>query len=306
MSEMLNLIAVLLVDLGIVGILVGLVSLAKPLRFLGIHSRLMGVAALAASIVLILAGMFTPAPLQHAAEARTDLDRVLPDWQFSERHTATIRATPERVYQAIKAVPANDILFFRTLIWIRRFGRPLPPGILNAPDNEPLIGLATRTSFATLADGPREIVVGTVVVAPRASARSVRLPTADQFLALRARDGFALAAMNFAITPAADGACDITTETRVLGTDPATARRFGAYWRVIYPGSSLIRYMWLRAIKIRAEAGAGGAGGARRSEWEVGPVRLVGRVRQEDRGGQVPTHLPYLPYPPHLPYGSCC
>jgi hypothetical protein len=29
---------------------------------------------------------------------------------------------------------------------------------------------------------------------------------------------------------------------------------FGAYWRVIYPGSSLIRYMWLRAIKKRAEA----------------------------------------------------
>jgi len=250
---MLNLFAVLLVDLGIVGILAGVISLVKPLRFLGIRSRLMGVSAIAASLVLILAGMFTPAPLQHAAEAHTDLDRAMPDWQFSERHSTTIRATPERVYQAIKAVPANDILFFRTLIWIRRFGRPLPPGILNAPENEPLLVLATRTSFATLADGPREILVGTVVVAPRGAARSVRLPTADEFLALRARDGLALATMNFAITPAADGACDVTTETRVLGTDPGTARRFGAYWRVIYPGSSLIRYMWLRAIKIRAE-----------------------------------------------------
>jgi len=26
------------------------------------------------------------------------------------------------------------------------------------------------------------------------------------------------------------------------------------YWRVIYPGSALIRRMWLRAIKKRAEA----------------------------------------------------
>jgi len=34
--------------------------------------------------------------------------------------------------------------------------------------------------------------------------------------------------------------------------------RFAAYWRVIYPGSALIRVMWLRAIKQRAEAASGG------------------------------------------------
>jgi hypothetical protein len=27
-----------------------------------------------------------------------------------------------------------------------------------------------------------------------------------------------------------------------------------AYWRVIYPGSALIRRMWLRAVRLRAEA----------------------------------------------------
>jgi len=31
-------------------------------------------------------------------------------------------------------------------------------------------------------------------------------------------------------------------------------QRFQLYWRVIYPGSALIRRMWLRAIKQRAEA----------------------------------------------------
>ncbi|MBV8202739.1 MAG: hypothetical protein JOZ15_19150, partial [Acidobacteria bacterium] len=50
------------------------------------------------------------------------------------------------------------------------------------------------------------------------------------------------------------GACVVTTETRVNATDAATRRRFAAYWRVIYPGSSLIRSMWLRAIRRRAEA----------------------------------------------------
>ncbi|HEV8347948.1 MAG TPA: hypothetical protein VGQ16_15340 [Vicinamibacterales bacterium] len=283
---MLNLLAVTLVDLGIVGILAGLASLVKPLRFLGIRSRLMGAAAIAASIALIAAGMFAPAPLQHVAEARTDLDRAMPDWHFSERHSTTIRATPERVYQAIKAVPANDILFFRTLIWIRRLGQPLPPGILNAPENEPLLGLATRTSFATLADGPQEIVVGTVVVAPREAARSVRLPTTDEFLALRARGGFALATMNFAIRPTGQGTCDVTTETRVFGTGPDAARRFGAYWRVIYPGSSLIRYMWLRAIKKRAEAPAATlSGGQATPRFSVSDSSRRGAHLRQGYGG---------------------
>jgi hypothetical protein len=61
--------------------------------------------------------------------------------------------------------------------------------------------------------------------------------------------------MNFRVE--ADGASGsiLSTETRVYATDEASKRRFAAYWRVIYPGSALIRRMWLRAIVRRAEAG---------------------------------------------------
>ena len=44
-----------------------------------------------------------------------------------------------------------------------------------------------------------------------------------------------------------------STETRVFATDDSARRRFAAFWRVIYPGSALIRRMWLRAIQRRAE-----------------------------------------------------
>jgi hypothetical protein len=43
-------------------------------------------------------------------------------------------------------------------------------------------------------------------------------------------------------------------------TDRAYRRVFAAYWRVIYPGSALIRRMWLRAVKRRAESPVGQAG----------------------------------------------
>lgn len=60
--------------------------------------------------------------------------------------------------------------------------------------------------------------------------------------------------MNFLIEEAGPDRCVVTTETRVFATDPSSRRKFGEYWSVIYPGSALIRRMWLKAIKKRAEA----------------------------------------------------
>ena len=59
--------------------------------------------------------------------------------------------------------------------------------------------------------------------------------------------------MNFLVEDEGGGWTRVTTETRVFATDAAATRRFAAYWRLIYPGSALIRRMWLRAIARRAE-----------------------------------------------------
>ena len=65
--------------------------------------------------------------------------------------------------------------------------------------------------------------------------------------------GYVKAVMNFRVDPA-EGGASLTTETRVLATDEASRRRFGRYWKVIRPGSGLIRRSWLRAAARRAEA----------------------------------------------------
>ena len=178
---------------------------------------------------------------------------LLPAAQFREFHRTTLRATPERASLAIREVTASEILFFRALTWLRRFGRAGPESILNAPERQPLLGVATRTSFVTLSDSAREIVVGTVVVAPPNAPRT-KPANAGDFAALATREGYALAAMNFVVTPRSDGGCEVSTETRVYATDEAARRRFAAYWRLINLGSAFIRVMWLRAIKRRAEA----------------------------------------------------
>jgi hypothetical protein len=182
----------------------------------------------------------------------------MPAWQFSERHAIRIAAPKEKVYVALKQVSADEILFFRTLVWIRRFGRPGPESILNPPPDAPLLQVATKTTFIVLAEEPnQEFVIGTLIAAPRGWHAGNKTP--EGFKALAASEGFVLAAMNFRLEDctSSSGAslpCTLlTTETRVYATGASSRRAFARYWRVIYPGSSLIRRMWLRAVKERAE-----------------------------------------------------
>ncbi len=242
--------AIGLVYAGFMVVLLGCVSLARPLRVIRIQSRRRAAAVLALGLALALTGTALPASITRVAVPRTQLDRFIPAYQFHELHTLRVAAPRDRGYQAMKQVTANEILLFRTLTSIRRLGRPGPESILDSPEHLPLLEVATRTSFLLLAEEPgHEIVIGTVVLAPPGW-RAKADPTPKDFQDLHA-PGFALAAMNFRLEHAGPGGCVVSTETRVYATDAAACRRFAAYWRVIYPGSALIRRMWLQAIKRR-------------------------------------------------------
>lgn len=176
----------------------------------------------------------------------------MPAWQFNEFHTTEIDAPPARAFAAMKAVTAKDIFLFRALTWIRRGGRPLPESILNPAAHESLIDVALRGGFVLLAeDSPRELVIGTVVKAPPGT----RGKLTPDFFRMPLPPGFAIAAMNFLVIPNGPDRSIVSTETRVFASSPSARRSFAVYWRVIYPGSALIRVMWLRAIKKRARIG---------------------------------------------------
>ena len=205
---------------------------------------------LAAGLALAFLGVVLPAPESRIHRAETRLDEFAPVWQFHEVHTMRVDAPPARVYDAIRQVRADEIALFRTLTWIRRGGRKLPESILNAGDRKSLIDVATQSGFIYLADDPpREIVIGTVIAAPRGARGKL---TPDVFRRTLP-PGFTLASMNFVVRPDGTGSI-VSTETRVFANSAAGRRRFAAYWRAIYPGSALIRRMWLRAIARRAEA----------------------------------------------------
>jgi hypothetical protein len=231
----------------------GFVTIVKPSRRLRVSTRRRAMGVTATGLGFVLIGVLLPAPERRVSHPQSHLDEFLPVWQFSEHHTLRIAAPPARVHQAIRGVRADEILLFRTLTWIRRGGRRQPESILNAGDRDPLLDVATRNGFIWLADDPpREVVVGAVIVAPRPKPGSRRTLTPDVFLK-PLPPGLVLAAMNFEVRDDGAGGSLVSTETRVFASSAAARRRFAAYWRVIYPGSSLIRVMWLRAIRARAE-----------------------------------------------------
>ena len=226
----------------------------KPVRRLRVTSRWRGLLVTGMGLVVAGVGLRLPVRESRIHSPATRFDTFIPVWQFHEHHRLRVEASPARVFHAIKQVRADEIALFNTLTWIRRGGRQAPASILNAGDSDPILDVATRSGFVLLADeAPRELVIGTVVMAPPGSRGAV---TAELFQrSLPA--GFALAAMNFLIEADGPNRCWVSTETRVFANSDDARRRFAAYWRLIYPGSALIRRMWLRAIERRATSDQG-------------------------------------------------
>jgi hypothetical protein len=233
--------------------LAGGLGVIWPLRLVHHRSRRRAlVMAIGGIAVVIAIALITPRP-RSSPGARGGIDEFMPEFHFREHHTIVVAAPPARVYDAVKSVSADEIALFNLFTSIRRFGRPGPESILNAPRQQPILDVATRTGFLLLVDRPpSDIVIGAVVVAPPGLRVPRRTFTGADFMALT-QPGFGKATMNFRIDDLGNGTTRIDTETRVWATDRVALKRFTPYWRTIFPGSAILRATWLRAIKTRAE-----------------------------------------------------
>jgi hypothetical protein len=185
--------------------------------------------------------------------SETHLDRSLPSYDAHEVHSILVRGTPEAIHRALFEVTAGEVWLFRTLMTLRGLRRP------GAAVERPLIAGAQEGGFAILADEPgRELVLGVMgrFWGLRERDRSIRAIRSPADFAAFDEPGQARAAMNFLIEPLDAGRCRVTTETRIQGTDTRGRRAFRLYWTIVHPGSALIRRMWLRALKRRAERAA--------------------------------------------------
>ena len=188
------------------------------------------------------------------------LDRFLPAYDFNEVHETVVRASADETWSALTALRSSEVPLVAVLMGLRRlpariFGRRVP--YLAGADDAPVLESIARSGFFTLDSEPgREIVVGIVGQFWTLSPEPVRLSAAEDFTGF-SRPGFARAVMNFEILAEGPVVTRLRTETRIHCTDARSRRTFGLYWTFVHPGSALIRRVWLRAVRKRAEARRG-------------------------------------------------
>ena len=247
-----NLLGSGLVYAGLSIALAGVASVVKPLRFLRVRTRSRGALVFFLGLAVTTAGLLLPAGDTRIDAARSRIDEYTPVYQFGEMHRTQVAASREQIDAALRQVTPEEIRVYPALTWLRRLGRPSGPGILNPPPGKPILDIF-RHDFVVLSDEPgRELLMG----AGKVLKGKVDLSLAG-YHALDGPPAMRLV-FNFRIDECGTGGCTLTTETRVITVTPAVRRAFAGYWRVIYPGSALIRRSWLVAIKRRAERAAQG------------------------------------------------
>lgn len=233
---------------GIVLSLCGLANLVVPFRFLGVRKRAVGALILAGGVALAFMSLLWPAPTIRVTQPRTRLDETMPEYQFSERHSTLIHARPELVMQAVRDSTFGDMTSLITLLKIRGAALRIHDTGGLVPDKRILD--AFSASGYVLGNADHEIVM--CGGANARAGRTLEVRTLQEFADYR-DPGAVKMAFDFKVEDTGDGWSTLTTETRVMATDDLTRHGMGRYWRLIVPGSGLLRLQWLQGIKKRAE-----------------------------------------------------
>jgi hypothetical protein len=172
------------------------------------------------------------------------IDEVMPVYDRREVHRRATAAPPPALWDAVHDLKGGELRLMRALMGLRTLGR-------GGGDEDRTVFEGFRgMGFREVAERPgEELVIAGIGRFWKPSGGLRRVEGREQFTDF-AEPGFAKVAFNFRLTGG-----ELSTETRIAGTDAQARRRFGLYWLLIRPGSGLIRREWLGAIARRAESG---------------------------------------------------
>lgn len=180
-----------------------------------------------------------------------DLDELIPLPRYRMRHSRAINASVDNVWDALHELTVSALPLTWSLEALR-----LLPARLTGKTHPPLAGrsfLEITPIPVLVSDRPRRVISGGITQAWRLTGGAV--PPVLDAPGLRAwsEPGWLKVAMEFRLDRTRAGTL-LTTETRVVATDPHSDRAFARYWLVIRPFAAAIRREVLRAVARRAEA----------------------------------------------------
>lgn len=187
------------------------------------------------------------------------LDRWIPNPDAVERHRVVIAAPAAEVFAALERADLGGPLA-RAVLALRALPVALASGrrgldTLARQARAPLtLAALTRDSFGRVAVEPPDALVLGVEGPFWKIAPAVR-PVDASAAARPVPAGVARGLWSFELLALTPDRTELVTETRVLCGDAASRRRFRRYWRVVRPGSGLLRHLMLRAVRRAAERG---------------------------------------------------
>jgi hypothetical protein len=176
------------------------------------------------------------------------IDDWLPRYDEREFHSREIAAAPADVERAVRGLKPADLPLTRILMGVRTLPALLAGRRRPRVPSRPLLDGVQSLGFVILEEVPGEqIVLGAAGRFWRPRGDGIDKLDGPEAFRDYDRPGSVRAAWDFVLEPTARGT-RLSTETRIAGTDAAGTRTFRRYWRLVHPGSALIRLDMLRAV----------------------------------------------------------
>lgn len=181
------------------------------------------------------------------------LDYYLPQYHFAERHSITVDATPEEVYEAFWQLDMAESKVIKALLKMRGTYGLLSAGKSN---KQPSLRLSIKdminSGFILLEKVENtEVVMGFGGRFWHPSGGIVSYASAEDFVSFE-KNGYCKSAWNFYIEQEKGDKLRLSTETRIFCYGCGAKIPFSIYWAAIKPFSGWIRLEILKLIKKTA------------------------------------------------------
>jgi hypothetical protein len=193
---------------------------------------------------------------------RMIIDDIQPGFNVTEIHSITVKASLDEVFTAMHEVTLQDMsAIVKFLLWLRSLPEKLAGRREMAADGaKPLLTSMVQNGFLLLGERKNsEIIFGMMAPASigrvwkASSNRHVTFAGPREFLEFCEPDYIRVVANLLMVGPDKTGMVTVRTESRCHALSDHAYKEFRPYWCIIRPFSGLIRRLWLRGIKRRAE-----------------------------------------------------
>ena len=243
--------------IGAILLVMGVISLIHPLDFIFISNRTIALGVVLCGIVISVTSLFWPVKMEQSPTTDQQIDGLMPVYTFNELHEVRIKASPDEVKEVFRVTGVKDIPIAHLLMKIRGIANEDVDLSDRASSNKAGTDTFTTPDFNFFVVAPDEyiavmILKPAMISGDKGKPAPPEISSIEQFNAFN-EPGYMKVAINFRIIGTGNKETLLTTETRVDGTTKADSYVFGHYWRVVYPGSAIIRRVWLDTIKKKAE-----------------------------------------------------